>query len=37
MIGGLKMQVLSLIDEALEKLEDGNYIGCGNNIKKIKR
>ena len=28
MIGGLKMQVLSLIDEALEKLEDGNYIGC---------
>ena len=33
MIGGLKMQVLSLIDEALEKLEDGNYIGCGNTLK----
>ena len=36
MIGGLKMQVLSLIDEALEKLEDGNYIGCGNTLKKLK-
>jgi len=30
------MQVLSLIDEALEKLEDGNYIGCGNTLKKLK-
>lgn len=36
MIGGLKMQVLSLIDEALEKLEDGNYISCGNTLKKLK-
>jgi hypothetical protein len=36
MIGGLKMQVLSLIDEALEKLEDENYIGCGNTLKKLK-
>lgn len=30
------MQVLSLIDEALEKLEDGNYISCGNTLKKLK-
>lgn len=30
------MQVLSLIDEALKKLEDGNYIGCGNTLKKLK-
>ena len=30
------MQVLSLIDEALEKLEDGKYIGCGNTLKKLK-
>lgn len=30
------MQVLSLIDEALEKLEDGNYIGCENTLKKLK-
>lgn len=36
MIGGLKMQVLSLIDEALEKLEEGNYIGCGKTLKKLK-
>lgn len=30
------MQVLSLIDEALEKLEEGNYIGCGKTLKKLK-
>lgn len=30
------MQVLSLIDEALEKLEDGNYIGRGKTLKKLK-
>lgn len=30
------MQVLSLIDEALEKLEDENYIGWGNTLKKLK-
>ncbi len=30
------MQVLTLIDEALEKLEDGNYRGCGETLKKLK-
>lgn len=30
------MQVLSLIDEALEKLEEGNYLGCGKTLKKLK-
>lgn len=30
------MQVLTLIDEALEKLEDGNYIECGKTLKKLK-
>lgn len=30
------MQVLSLIDEALEKLEEGNYIGCGKTLKKLR-
>ncbi len=30
------MQVLTLIDEALEKLENGNYIGCKKTLKELK-
>lgn len=30
------MSIIELIDEALEKLEEGNYTGCGKTLKKLK-
>ena len=30
------MKVLTLIDEALDKLEQGDELGCGKTIKKLK-
>lgn len=30
------MKVLELIDEALDKLEDGNYLGCGKTLKQLR-
>ena len=30
------MKVIELIDEALDKLEDGNYLGCGKTLKQLR-
>ena len=30
------MSIIELIDEALQKLEEGNDIGCGKTLKKLK-